>query len=134
MVKGSTATVEAPSKIDAVRQCVEAGITKPKEGVAWIKSNLGLDVNANSFSAYKAQIAKDAPGGAKRGRRGQGLTLSNGNPLTTTGTINHTPQTWGEPGQISVKDSAVLSGLLGQYGPATIHGMVEVLSGVRQPA
>jgi len=132
MVKGSTATVEAPSKIDAVRQCVEAGITKPKEGVAWIKSNLGVDVNANSFSAYKAQIAKDAA--PKHGRRTR-TGATNGHTASATVAANgNAPKAWGEPGQISVKDSAVLSGLLGQYGPATIHGMVEVLSGVRQPA
>lgn len=46
------------SNVEAVRQAIAAGVEKPADGVLWIKTRYGIEMNAQAFSTNKSNILK----------------------------------------------------------------------------
>jgi hypothetical protein len=63
-VKRSPITVDSPRKTitmtGAVKAAIAAGVESPTAGVAFIKSQYGIDMPRNRFSIYKSRIRKRA--------------------------------------------------------------------------
>jgi hypothetical protein len=66
MAKKAAGEGDGPkTKMDAVRAALSAGVTKPAEGVAYLKEQFNIGITPQMFSAYKSNAKK------KRGRRGR---------------------------------------------------------------
>jgi len=66
-----TQATAAVSKMDMVRITLQEGVTKPTEGVDFIKSRWGVEMPTTMFSAYKNNIQKKKVGGGSSGGRGR---------------------------------------------------------------
>ena len=55
------------SKTDAVKAALDAGVEKPKLGVAYIKETFGIEMSPSHFSQMKTLGKKRANGGAATG-------------------------------------------------------------------
>lgn len=65
---------ERPTNRELVRRAIEAGKSKPQDGVRWIKDEYGVDMTPASFGVTKNQLKKANGGEAgpsprKRGRK-----------------------------------------------------------------
>ena len=68
MAKKAEASLTIP-KTEAVRKALQAGKEKPREGVAWIKQELGLDVTPEYFSTTKSALRSEGkPPSAPKGK------------------------------------------------------------------
>jgi hypothetical protein len=102
------------TKADAVRAALADGISKPSEGVGYIKSKFGLDVSAQMYSLYKSKEKKG-------GGRGNSRTPREGS-------------SWGTlaPGKSGARNPAELARavkqLVEQYGADAVREMAEVFA------
>lgn len=66
-----TSNRTAKNKTDAIRQAVAAGFDGPQVGSAYIKSEFGMDVTPQHFSAVKSQMKKREATDAPKGKPGR---------------------------------------------------------------
>ncbi len=71
------------SKMDAVRKALADGVTKPTDGVEYLKEKFDIEMKPTMFSTYKSNIQRKEGGGVSIGSgktkaEAGGVTIGNG--------------------------------------------------------
>ena len=115
------------NQAELVRKAVAAGHEKPAYGVAYIKSQFGVDVDSKYYSVAKTQLKKREEkaavhGPAKRGPKPKGPT-----PLVEGYVAPpEKPRSPGDPDVLMALQG--VKELVGQFGAERVKKMVDLLS------
>ena len=103
------------TKTEAVRRAIAAGVSKPTEGVDFIRREFGLDLKPQHFSTYKTQIQKQQGKKPRHKAKAKGTA-----PVTASRTSEATSNPLEAARQ--VKD------LVDHLGPETVRGLVDLFA------
>lgn len=120
------AQMTAVSKAEAVRQALAAGMESPGDGVGFIKSNYGIDMEKQAFSSYKAQAKardakhSDAEPKGKPGRKPKAASVEGYLAPPPK------PRAVGEEGDL-IASLETLKPLIASYGADKVKRLVDLL-------
>lgn len=108
---------------DAVQKAIEALGQKASldDLRIWVKENTGLDVDNRQVGLFRYHMSpKKAKGGKKRGRKPKAQAASTANGPAAKAKSEPKPGA-----MIAVHDLHVVKELVGRYGPAQIHELID---------
>jgi hypothetical protein len=111
---------ETISKMEAVRRILgDNPATKPKDGVATIKTQYGLEMSPSNFSAYKSQIrtkAAERPQASEAPKNKGGRPKGSGKKASAAGVSEADP----------LEAAQQVKALVERYGAGTVKGLAEL--------
>lgn len=116
------------TKTEAVKRALADGVTKPQDGVEYVREKFGLEMTAQAFSATKSLLRKKGGEGAGSGREARAAapaeqTLPGGG---VNGGNGHVPRN-GSPDPVDL--ARQVKQLVAQYGAQAVKDMADVLGG-----
>lgn len=123
-------TTEEPklTQLQMVKRAVDAGYSKPSDGVAWIEAQFGVSLKPNVFSTAKFQLSKKTPEAkpaSETPTTPQTFSLVNGR----TQRQSPAPQpaiTYANPFPMDAELATTIKGLIAKYGADEVARMVEL--------